>query len=172
MHLLHHPMADRLIQKQEVERLAECTDKSDPLLLAERSFPAFMFSLSEIPSFSNNERISFFFLCPVRLFFSCTFSIAVSSVKIRKSWKKHTQWMLSQVYPLLHGICFDIGFIEIDNSLIIVAIAVKIAAQRWFSGAWGGFYQIHFSFPEDKVLMPYIRGHRITVSKHLGKCLL
>ena len=34
-------MADRFVQKQEVERLAECTDKSDPLLLAERKFSGF-----------------------------------------------------------------------------------------------------------------------------------
>ena len=34
-------MADRFIQKQEVERLAECTDKSNPLLLAERKFSGF-----------------------------------------------------------------------------------------------------------------------------------
>ena len=64
--------------------------------------------------------------------------------------------MFSQVDPLLHGVCFDIGFIEIDNLLIVVAVAIDIAAQRLFSGAGSGFNQIHFSFPEEKVLMPYI----------------
>ncbi len=76
--------------------------------------------------------------------------------------------MLSQVDPLLHGICFDIGFIEINNPLIVVAVAIDIAAQRRFAGAGSGFNQIHFSFPEEKILMPYVRSHRITVSKHLG----
>ena len=37
--------------------------------------------------------------------------------------------MLSQVDPLLHGVCFDIGFIEINNPLIVVAVAIDIAAQ-------------------------------------------
>ena len=43
--------------------------------------------------------------------------------------------MLSQVDPLLHGVCFDIGFIEINNPLIVVAVAIDIAAQRRFAGA-------------------------------------
>ena len=34
-------MADRFIQKQEVERLTECTDKGNPLLLPEREFSGF-----------------------------------------------------------------------------------------------------------------------------------
>ena len=80
--------------------------------------------------------------------------------------------MLSQVDPLLHGVCFDIGFIEINNPLIVVAITIDIAAQRRFAGAGSCFNQIHFFFPEDQILVPYIRSHRITVSKHLGKCLL
>ena len=41
-----------------------------------------------------------------------------------------------------------------------------------FAGAGSCFNQIHFFFPEDQILVPYIRSHRITVSKHLGKCLL
>lgn len=70
-------MTDRFIQKKEIERLAECSDKCNPLLLPElRVYQAFTFSLSESPSFSKKARISFFFLYPVRLFFSCTFSRA------------------------------------------------------------------------------------------------
>ena len=80
--------------------------------------------------------------------------------------------MLSQVDPLLHGVCFDIGFIEINNPLIVVAVTIDVAAQRRFAGAGSRFNQIHLSFPEEKILMPYVRSHRITVSKHLGKCLL
>ena len=38
-----------------------------------------------IANCSKYARTSFFFLYPVRLFFSCTFSRAVSSVKMRKS---------------------------------------------------------------------------------------
>ena len=43
--------------------------------------------------------------------------------------------MLSQVDPLLHGVCFDIGFIEINNPLIVVAVTIDVAAQRRFAGA-------------------------------------
>ena len=34
-------VADGLVQKQEVKRLAECTDKGDTLLLSEREFSGF-----------------------------------------------------------------------------------------------------------------------------------
>ena len=54
---------------------------------------------------------------------------------------------------MLHGVCFDIDFIEINNPLVVVAITIDIAAQRRFAGAGSSFNQIHFSFPEEKILI-------------------
>lgn len=49
------------------------------------SFPAFSFTLSAMPIASNRVRTSFLFLKLVSRFFSCMFSMAVSSGKIRNS---------------------------------------------------------------------------------------
>ena len=52
------------------------------------SFPAFSFILSAMPIASKRVRTSFLFLKLVSRFFSCMFSMAVSSGKIRSSWKR------------------------------------------------------------------------------------
>ena len=58
------------------------------------SLPALSSVLSGMPVASKRARISFFFLWLVRRFFNKTFSRAVSSGKIRSSWKR----MLSECF--------------------------------------------------------------------------
>ena len=74
--------------------------------------------------------------------------------------------MLSQVDPLLHGVCFDIGFIEINNPLIVVAVAIDIAAQRRFAGAGSSFNQIHFSFPEERTRSEETDNDEVAEEEH------
>ena len=61
-------MTDRLIQKQEIERLAERADKGDTLLLPERKFTGFGVCFICDTQLLEKSKDFLFFLYPVRLF--------------------------------------------------------------------------------------------------------
>ena len=77
-------VANRLVKKNEIERLAKRTDQSHALLLTEGHLPYFDIHLIADTKFME-QLLDFFLLNPVSEFFSSTFSMAVSSVKRRKS---------------------------------------------------------------------------------------
>lgn len=80
-------VADGFVQEDKVERLAKAADKSDALLLPEGKLAgSFVGFVGNAGCFEKGENF-FFFLWLVRRFFNKTFSRAVSSGKIRSSWK-------------------------------------------------------------------------------------
>lgn len=80
-------VADGFVQEDKVERLAKAADKSDALLLPEGKLAgSFVGFVGNVGCFEKGENF-FFFLWLVRRFFNKTFSRAVSSGKIRSSWK-------------------------------------------------------------------------------------
>ena len=87
-------VADGFVQEDKVERLAKAADKSDALLLSEGKLAgSFVGFVGNAGCFEKGENF-FFFLWLVRRFFNKTFSRAVSSGKIRSSWKR----MLSECF--------------------------------------------------------------------------
>ena len=82
-------VADGLVQEDKVERLAKAADKSDALLLPEGKLAgSFVGFVGNAGCFEKGE--NFFFLLMV----GQAFSRAVSSGKIRSSWKR----MLSECF--------------------------------------------------------------------------
>lgn len=109
------------------------------------NFPAFSFTFSAIPSVSKSARISFSSYIGESVLQLNVFQ----SRQLRENaqlLEQHAQRMFSQFYPLMNGERADIAFIKVDNTLVIVAISVDIAAQRRFTCAGSSFYQITLSF--------------------------
>ena len=94
------------------------------------NFPAFSFTFSAIPSVSKKCKDFFFLLIIGESVLQLNVFQSRQLGKMRSSWNSMLSECFSQFYPLMNGERADIAFIKVDNTLVIVAISVDIAAQR------------------------------------------
>lgn len=165
-------MTDRFIQKKEIERLAECSDKGNPLLLPEREFTGLYIRICRKSQFLE-ERLGFLssFVSGKIIFQLYIFKSSQARWRYVNLEKAYSVNAFSGL-PICFTEYFDISLIEIDNPLIVVAIAINIAAQWRFSGAGSRFYQTHFPFPEDESWCHISEVTPNYGQQTQGKCLL
>ncbi len=164
-------VADGFIKQDKVERLAKRTDECHPLLLPKGELACR--GVEPVVDTQGFEQGQYFFL----LFESSKVVLQLHILQSSKLGeeaqvlKEHAQRVLPKLYPLLHPERLDIGFVKVDDALVVVTVAIEVAAKRRFAGARCCLDEVRLALAEGDVGVPHVRRHRITVGKHLGKCL-
>ena len=165
-------MAHRLVEQDEVERLAERPHEGHPLLLPERHPPRLLVPLvgdaqllepllHPLPAAEAGQPVLELHILPGR-----------QLVEEAQFLKEHAQRTFPQVHPPGHGKFPDVLPVEGDDSLIVAPIPVDIAAQRRFSRARSRLDQIFLPFLENRLPVPHVGHDSVASGKHLGQCLL
>ena len=160
-------VTDRLIGKDEVERLTECSHHRHTLLLSERHS-----SNLGIHLVGDTEHIK-----PFQDLFTAFESgnlvldfYVLQSGKLRKETKflkEVADMTLSHFHPILNLIISGNILVEHHASAVVVTIAEHIAAESTLSAATLCLDKIKMPFLEGDILLPYLRIQIIALGEDL-----
>ena len=180
LRLLHHDFAhdagvvvvevtDRLICKNEIERLAEGTHHRYALLLTERHLPYLGIHLV-----GDTKHIK-----PLQNLLAAletgNLVLDLYILHRRKLWKETeflkemTDMTLSHLYPIGNLIIGGNIIIKHHASAVVVTIAEHVAAESTLSATTLSLYQIEMTFLEGNILLPYLRMQVFTLGENLRK---
>lgn len=178
LRLLHHDFAhdagvvvvevtDRLICKNEIERLAEGTHHRYTLLLTERHLPYLGIHLV-----GDTKHIK-----PLQdLLAALETGNLVLDLYIlhRRKFREETEFLkemadmtLSHLYPIGNLIIGGNIIIKHHTSAVVVTIAEHVAAESTLSATTLSLYQIEMTFLEGNILLPYLRMQVFTLGENL-----
>ena len=161
-------MADGFVQEDEVERLAEAADEGNALLLAEGQFPCFLICFVGDAEDSKKGKDIFLLLIIGEAILELNVFEGSQFGKEAQLLEEDAEGMLAYFHPFVDGERTDVPLVEIDDTLIVAAVTVDVAAERGLACARGSFYEVTLPFRECDVLMPHVGGDGITIGKHLG----
>ena len=178
LRLLHHDFAhdagvvvvevtDRLICKNEIERLAEGTHHRYTLLLTERHLPYLGIHLV-----GDTKHIK-----PLQdLLATLETGNLVLDLYIlhRRKFREETEFLkemadvtLAHLYPVFHLIVGGNIIVEHHASAVVVTIAEHIAAESTLSAATLCLDKIKMTFLEGNILLPYLRIKVVALGEDL-----
>ena len=161
-------VADRFVQEDEVEGLAQAADEGHALLLAEGQEADLCIGfVGDARGFKQVAYLLAGFVSGQAVFQLDVFP----GGQLREEaqfLEQQAERVASQGGPSGGAERADVFPVKGDDALIIIPIAIQIAAQRGFPCARCGLYQAPFPLAEGEVAVPEVGGDAVPAGKDAG----